>query len=246
MGRRHRRLTRAESCSFARGNVAFYRTRNQPGQLRRAERQVARFCGTPAAVPDLLNSVVGSVSSAIAPTPEPATTGTSSSSLATLGSAIGSAVTGGSSIGSVVGTLLGETATALTVPSGVRFAPGLLSVGETGSSDTLVNWVRGLFGGGSTPGRATGNGTATAIPTRRTPPARVAKALVRLVGIEAASSILGISVEGVAYLATRPARRRGISARDIRCTRRTLRTIGSIQHALSSAGVCRRTYRRCK
>lgn len=67
--------------------------------------------------------------------------------------------------------------------------------------------------------------------------------LVRAVGPQAAAVGLGIAVEMVAQLVAahftqkghRRRRGRGISARDVRCTKRTLNKIHSIQHSLHLA-----------
>jgi hypothetical protein len=75
--------------------------------------------------------------------------------------------------------------------------------------------------------------------------------LAKRVGIDAAAAALGVTAVEVAQMiaahlmqsAARRKRGRGISARDVRCTRRTIHKIRSIEHSLQ--GVCRpRTSRR--
>lgn len=62
--------------------------------------------------------------------------------------------------------------------------------------------------------------------------ARQVKSLVRLTGVEATSMALGLSIADTAYLATRPSRRRGISARDVRTTRRVVRFACNLSQSL--------------
>jgi len=68
---------------------------------------------------------------------------------------------------------------------------------------------------------------------RRMPSTGKVKRLVRCVGVVAASAMLGLTIPATALIATRPYRRRGISAASLRITRRTIRAVYSIQHSLS-------------
>jgi len=68
----------------------------------------------------------------------------------------------------------------------------------------------------------------------RMPSSRRVRALVRLVGVEAASMTLDLPIGQTAWLATRPGRRRGISARDVRTTRRVVRFACNLSSSLAS------------
>jgi hypothetical protein len=68
--------------------------------------------------------------------------------------------------------------------------------------------------------------------TRKPSTAKVRR-LVHCVGVESAASMLGLSITDTAMIATRPYRRRGISAASLRITRRTIRAVNSITHSLS-------------
>lgn len=75
------------------------------------------------------------------------------------------------------------------------------------------------------------------------------RALARQVGIDAAAVALGITAVDVAQLIATDVgksrrRGRGISARDMRCARKTVASIASMQKALNAAGVCRVTRRK--
>jgi len=75
---------------------------------------------------------------------------------------------------------------------------------------------------------------------RRLPPSSKVRRLVNLVGVSAASSILGLTVPATAMIAVRPYRRRGISAASLRITRRTIRAVNSINQSLSKIKTRRR------
>lgn len=69
--------------------------------------------------------------------------------------------------------------------------------------------------------------------------------LARVIGIEATAVALGITAADVAQMivaeaAKGPRRARGISARDVRTTRRTIGKIRSIEKGLRESGICRR------
>jgi len=88
--------------------------------------------------------------------------------------------------------------------------------------------------GGAVMGRAMSALSGLFAPGMRRPNARRVRSLVRLVGVEAAAMNLGLTVGQTAWLATRPGRRRGISARDVRTTRRVVRFACNLSSSLAS------------
>ncbi len=118
----------------------------------------------------------------------------------------------------------------------------MTTVMSMGPAMTMAGRMAGAMGGaaiveagGAMMGRALSSAMSGMFSRARRPSAARARALVRLVGVEIAAMTLGTTVPMVAYLATRPARRRGISARDVRTTRRVVRFARSITHSLGSS-----------
>lgn len=118
-------------------------------------------------------------------------------------------------------------AMAMAVPS---MAPVMGRMMTAVGGSMLVDAAAGMVGRAV----SAGMGMISGANGMRRPSARRARALVRLVGVEVAAMTLGISVPMVAYLATRPGRRRGISARDVRTTRRVVRFACNLSSSLAS------------
>lgn len=136
----------------------------------------------------------------------------------------------------LVGSLLGIAGNVLSavIPGGPATAVALGTLGETklpstgrAYSDMPLEAEPGMTATQTM--TAYGYGT----PGLRLPSTSKVRRLVRLVGVTSAAAMLGLSVQVCAMIATRPYRRRGISAASLRITRRTIRAVNSIQHSLS-------------
>lgn len=129
--------------------------------------------------------------------------------------------------------------------SGMQRTAGQIPKYAVGAMGALRNWIISARGIVSTMG---GRILGVMRGTKLFRSAQVTK-LAKQVGLEAAAVALGISAVEVAQIIAadiqRPRRRaRGISARDVRTTRRTIGKIRTIERGLRESGICRTPVRR--
>lgn len=172
-------------------------------------------------------------------------------------------VYGGPVLGGLTGTLLAgagsgpsapgsPTATGAAIPGAGEEGGGMIRTagavrGAVGAMAAARNW---LISGRGIVSTISGRLLGVLRGTKLFKNAQVAD-LAKRIGIEATAAALGITVVEVAQLiaahlmqrAGRHRRGRGITARDVRTTRRTIHKIRSIEHALSQSGICRHTSR---
>jgi len=152
-------------------------------------------------------------------------------------------VAGGAARGALNAALNGTNILAGAVTAATETEPPPIG-DDTGTSTATgpdagrATSVTRTTGGGGAVGRAL-NTAADYMAPGIIRAGRLAGRLVRLVGLDAAAAALGWTVQRTALAAVRPRRRRGISARDIRTTRRTLNTVVRIYHSLPHRGITR-------
>lgn len=160
-----------------------------------------------------LSNIIGAVGNAVGNIFGGTPTATSPTPTSTLGSVT-------SAVGSVIGAVLpggGAVNTVMNLPG---------RSGSSGISDVILERPASGSGGG-------GGLSRYGIP-RGWSKKRV-KALVRSVGVSVAASILSAPLEGVAIVATMAGSRgRGISARDLRVTKRVTRRVLGIARDLAA------------
>jgi len=158
-----------------------------------------------------------------------------------LGNIIGTAVGGGGLTGTVIGTVLdiglglldpGRSQTPMTMAPAV-IAPMAGTVGRsliTGGLEmaggAIMGGMMSMLGGGR-----------MRVPRGAK---RILRSLTPVIGLPAAASTLGLSLDVAARIFARPSRRRGISAADVRRTYRVLNFTSRIKSHLSKSGICRK------
>lgn len=159
---------------------------------------------------DTVSTAVGSLTGRSTSTTAPVAGERTPGALESLGTAIGGNLgTVGAALGGVLGTLGDSAITSRT--SATTTLPG-----RSNASDEIV------INAGPFSVVRWGSSRTEAI-----------KKLLRWFGLEQTSALTGATPQQIAYVVTRPRRRRGITAASIRTTKRVIRQINSLNHQLS-------------